>query len=489
VAGRGAAGAEVAWAPHPGPQTLLVTCPVGDVLYGGARGGGKSAGLLMDFCGHAARYGAAARGILIRRSYPEFDELIRQAQQFLAPLGWTWTAAGSEPRTWTAPNGATLRLRYLESDTDAANYQGHSYTWVGIDEAGNFPSAKPIDLLRATLNRVRDIPGHLRLTGNPGGVGHSWLKARYITPARPGQVFVSELGTEAVFIPSSIEDNPSLGLEYEATIKAATFGNDALWKAWRYGDWDAIAGAAFSEWDATKHVIPARAHKLPQDETFIGLDWGYAKGGAVLCHGTPNRMEVADSVALVRMTAREAGGYLAQRWRAEVPAWLAYSPDMDVETGVGVTLAREFAAGWKAVAGEEPPMLAGVQKPGSRRAKKVLVHQALQVPPSGVPYLRLWDTATYLRETLPTLPIAKHDPNDIDTEADDHGYDALGFVLAVRQPPVHAPMATARFDGDRFPAGARLHPARMNEQVSPLAPKKPLGGTKRERRITNADGL
>jgi hypothetical protein len=467
----------------------LVTCPVGDVLYGGARGGGKSAGLLMDFCGHAARYGKEARGILIRRSYPEFDELIRQAQQFLAPLGWHWTPAGSEPRTWTAPNGATLRLRYLETDADAANYQGHSYTWVGVDEAGNFPTSKPIDLLRATLNRVRGVPGHLRLTGNPGGVGHSWLKQRYITPAAPGQVFVTEMGTEAVFIPSSIEDNPSLGDAYEATIKAATFGNDALWKAWRYGDWDAIAGAAFSEWDPTKHVMPARPHRLPQDETIAGIDWGYAKGGAVLCHGTPNRLEVADSVALVRMTAREAGAFLARKWRSEQLSWLAYSPDMDVETGVGVTLAREFAIGWKEVRGEEPPMLPGVQKPGSRRAKKVLVHQALQVPKDGAPYLRLWNTDTYLRETLPTLPVDKRDPNDIDTEADDHGYDALGFVLAVRQPPVVAGPGARRFDGDRFPATARVEPGRLNERHDPLAPKKVLASRPKQRRITSADGF
>lgn len=460
------------------------------MLYGGARGGGKSAGLLMDFCGHAARYGAQARGILIRRSYPEFDELIRQAQQFLAPLGWTWTAAGSEPRTWTAPNGATLRLRYLESDADAANYQGHAYSWVGIDEAGNFPTPAPIDLLRATLNRVRGVPGMLRLTGNPGGVGHSWLKARYITPAAPGTVFTSELGTDAVFIPSSIEDNPSLGEQYEQNIKAATFGNEALWRAWRYGDWDAIAGAAFAEWNAATHVIPARPHRLAHDSTFAGLDWGYAKGGAVLLHGTPNRLEVADSVALVRMTAREAGAYLAQRWRREDISWLSYSPDMDTETGVGVTLAQEFARGWREVAKSELSMLAGVQKPGSRRAKKVLVHQALLVPPTGVPYLRFWDTDKYLRETLPTLPISAKDPNDVDTEADDHAYDALGFVLAVQQPPVVPAPNARRYDLDeRFPAGAKLDIQRANERHDPLKPARRVGQTPRERRITSAEGL
>jgi hypothetical protein len=82
---------------------------VPDVFYGGARGGGKSAGLLMDFAGHAHRYGAKARGILFRRSYPEFEELERQARDFYGVLGWKWTAQG---KTWEAPNGATLRLLF-----------------------------------------------------------------------------------------------------------------------------------------------------------------------------------------------------------------------------------------------------------------------------------------------------------------------------------------------------------------------------------------
>jgi hypothetical protein len=405
---------------------------VPDVFYGGARGGGKSAGLLMDFAGHAHRYGPKARGILFRRSYPEFEELERQARDFYGVLGWKWTAQG---KTWEAPNGATLRLRYLERDADADNYQGHSYTWAGVDEAGSFPTPTPIDKIRACLNRIQGVAGVLRLTGNPGGVGHQWLKRRYVDPCPDGgEPFTSEVGKLAVYIPSGIDDNPSLGEDYETDIKASTYGNDALWKAWRYGDWNAVAGAAFAEWRAEHHIMRARSDLVKGDKAYIAMDWGYKKGAAILAFGSPNRLEIAESVALERITAREAGALLATKWRGYRPEFVVYSPDMDAEVGMGNTLTQEFRDGWSAVSAA-PPMIGGVQKAGSRRAKKVLVHQALSIPPEGVPFLRFWETATDILATLPVLPIDPKDPNDVDTKADDHAYDALGFLLGMIPPP------------------------------------------------------
>lgn len=435
---------EVAWKAHEGPQALLVTCPVPEVFYGGERGGGKSAGLLMDFAGQAQRYGKKARGILIRQSYPEFEELERQADEFYGPLGWELLKA---ERTWVAPNGASLRLRYLETEKDAKQYQGHAYSWIGVDEAGNWPSPKPLDLLLATLSRIKGIPCVRRLTGNPGGVGHLWLKQRYITPAPPGVVFDSEIGKPTVFIPSGLDDNPSLGEDYEREIRAATFGNEALWQAWRYGNWDVVAGAAFARFNRQVHVVPSRSTVPPGWKYYAGLDWGYAKGAAILAIGCTDRLEVIDAVELERMTAREAGEFLATRWR-HVPSfeWIAYSPDMKTESGVGTTLRGEFVAGWNTTPRKEiTPMMSGVQKPGSRHAKFVLTQEALawdddrdamgNLRAGAAPYLVMQEKAKYLIDTLPALPVDPKDPNDVDTTADDHGYDALGFILAVARPP------------------------------------------------------
>ena len=109
------------WSPQPGPQTELLTCPFPDVFFGGARGGGKSDGLLGDWLAHAGRYGKRAQGLLFRRTYPELSELERRARELMLPLKWTHNVAKHE---FTAPDGAVLRMAYLDRDEHADHYQG-----------------------------------------------------------------------------------------------------------------------------------------------------------------------------------------------------------------------------------------------------------------------------------------------------------------------------------------------------------------------------
>lgn len=231
----------VLWRPNPGPQSWLLQCPVEDVFYGGARGGGKTDGALGDFALHAQRYGAQARGILFRRTYPELEDVIRRSRELYAALGATWSAS---ERTWHFPNGGTLRMRYLDHDSDADHYQGHAYTWMCFEEAGNWPTPEPLDKLRACLRTA--VGGGVRirllLTGNPGGIGHFWLKKRYIDPSKPMQPFRVDLGDGMtflrVFIPAKLDDNPHLTQNdpgYRARLRLA--GPGWLVKAWLDGDW------------------------------------------------------------------------------------------------------------------------------------------------------------------------------------------------------------------------------------------------------------
>ena len=112
----------VAWRPQPGPQQALLACPIEDVFFGGGRGGGKTHGLLGDWLAHAGRYGKEARGVFLRRSYPEIEEVERQAGE-LFPLTGARLNVGK--RTWMWDNGATLRMRYLQREEDALAFQGH----------------------------------------------------------------------------------------------------------------------------------------------------------------------------------------------------------------------------------------------------------------------------------------------------------------------------------------------------------------------------
>lgn len=261
----------VVWEAQTGPQTALISCPVFEVFFGGARGGGKTDGVLGDFLDHADTYGENAIGLMVRRERTQLIETVERSRQIYTPLGWKLT-----DNMWRAPNGARLRFAYLERDADAEAYQGHSYTRVYVEEIGNFPSDKPILKLMATLRSGAGVPTGFRATGNPGGPGHQWVRARYIDPAPLGYCVVKDAvsGLERVYIPSRVRDNKYLGDDYVAKLKAA--GSKELVRAWLDGDWSVIDGAFFDCWSNERHVIAPFA--IPEDWTrFRSMDWGSAK--------------------------------------------------------------------------------------------------------------------------------------------------------------------------------------------------------------------
>jgi hypothetical protein len=139
---------QVIWQPQEGPQTALIECPVFEVFYGGARGGGKTEGSIGDWLEHSSAHGAGAIGIFFRRKLVQLAEVIARTQQLFPRLGAKYN---TQSKTWTMANGARLKFAYLERDSDAEEYQGHSYTRVYVEELTNFPSPGPINKLRATL--------------------------------------------------------------------------------------------------------------------------------------------------------------------------------------------------------------------------------------------------------------------------------------------------------------------------------------------------
>jgi hypothetical protein len=158
---------------------------------------------------------------------------------------------------------SSTSLAYLERDADADAYQGHSYTRVYVEELGTFPSASPVLRLMATLRSGEGVPCGFRATGNPGGPGHQWVKARYIDPNPAGweiRRFTYEnpwtretIEQDRVFIPSKLQDNKFLGPEYVANLQMV--GSDTLVRAWLEGDWTVIEGAYFDCWRYEQHVV------------------------------------------------------------------------------------------------------------------------------------------------------------------------------------------------------------------------------------------
>ena len=257
---------QIVWAPQAGPQTALMTCPVPDVLFGGARGGGKTMALLGDWAAHAARSNGYARGIIIRRTVPQLDEIMLQSREMYTPIGARWIAG---PRTWLMPCGSLLKLRSMERDADADQYQGHAYDYIGIDEAGSFPDPAPLDKLRASLRSGRGVPCVMRCTANPGGVGHQWIKERYVDPAPPLTPHYDKARrTWRVYIPSRVRDNLKL-LEADPGYIDRLRASGPAWlvRAWLDGDWNASAGEAFFTEDAL--LVDGAPAELPRHVDYV----------------------------------------------------------------------------------------------------------------------------------------------------------------------------------------------------------------------------
>jgi hypothetical protein len=215
---------------------------------------------------HAAAHARAARRDL------------RAGEALLGPLGFHPSG-----HTITSPQGARLRFAYLEKDADAENYQGDNNTRVYIEELGNFPNPAPVMKMMATLRSHQGRAVGFRATGNPGGPGHGWVKARYIDAEPAGWKIIEEpfvnpwtgetVMKQRIFIPGRITDHNLLGPDYIASLQMS--GSPEMVRAWLEGDWDIVAGAYFSEFSRGRHVlepfdIPEGLAALHRDRLGLG---------------------------------------------------------------------------------------------------------------------------------------------------------------------------------------------------------------------------
>lgn len=269
--------------PQEGPQLEMLLakwCP--EIFFGGARGGGKSYTLLLDFlqdCGKG--YSSGWRGVIFRRSYPQLKQLIEDSHRIYSKI--PGAAYFKKEKEWVFPGGEKLEFRFLENVSDISNYQGHAYQWIGYDELPNWPDLEAYDAMKASLRPTSAVvPCRIRATGNPGGVGHTVVKQRFIDPygvGTKGWSPIEDEKGERMFIPSSVWDNKILLNNDPNYIKRLEqSGPDHLVKAWLYGEWDLVLGAFFDCW-SENNVRPNG--RVPEHWfRFRSFDWG---GHAPFC--------------------------------------------------------------------------------------------------------------------------------------------------------------------------------------------------------------
>ena len=413
----------VIFRPNDGPQTDFLAASETDVLYGGAAGGGKSYAMLVDPLRFAHR--AAHRALILRRSMPELRELIDKSRE-LYPKAFPGCKYKEVEKLWNFPSGAKIEFGFLERDADVYRYQGQAYSWIGFDEITHQATEFSWNYLASRLRTTDpEIIPYMRCTANPGGVGAHWVKKRYIDPSPPYESFHGADGLTRKFIPARLEDNPYLANDgrYEQMLKALppTQRRQLL-----EGDWEVAEGAAFTEFDRHLHVI--EPFEIPMHwERIKGIDYGYASesacvwgavdkdDGTLIIYRELYRKGLLGTDLAHMITEMELNDPLSVPGVLDTACW-----NRTGQTGptIGETLVK---AGHKLRRADK-----------NRVAGKIQIHEYLKVQQSGRPKIQIFNTCPNLIRELQSIPLDKSNPEDVDTHAPDHAYDALRYLIMAR---------------------------------------------------------
>jgi hypothetical protein len=417
---------DILWEAHPGPQTEALMWKVFELLYGGARGGGKTdAGLA--WLEHQTDH-PLMRQLVIRKNADDLSDWIERARVMFTSMGATFTG---KPAVIKWPSGAITRCGHLKDDNAYEKYQGHEYQRILIEELTQIPTEERyLKLLSSCRSTVKELKPRAFLTTNPGGAGHLWVKERFIDVAAPQTLFKDPVtGRGRIFIPAKVEDNPTL-LENDPNYVAFLEGlPENLRKAWREGDWNIFAGQYFQEWNEQKHIV--QPFKIPDTwKKYRTIDYGrtapfacywvavdYDNNAWVYREYYEDGKDADENAQKVVELSESDSKVLGRQYEYSILDSSCWA-----ETGHGESIANLISRVTKG-------RLDCLKSPKDRVSGWTVMHQYMRYSKESPPKLRFFNTCHNAIRTIPSLIHDERHPEDLDTDGEDHAADAIRYLL------------------------------------------------------------
>lgn len=464
---------EIIWQPQPGSQEIFLSCPIFECLYEGTRGPGKTDALLMDFVQHVGQgYGPAWRGLLFRREYKELADVVTKSKKWFKQIfPKSRFLESKSDYKWIFPDGEELLFRTAKSPDDYWNYHGHEYPWIAWEELTNWADSKLyLDMMSVCRSSTPGMPRKYRSTANPYGVGHNWVKARFIDPVPPGHIIADDEGRKRVRLHGTIFENKILldaDPGYLLNLQSLTDKNKK--RAWLYGDWDIIAGGMFDDvFQRDLHVI--KPFQIPSSWYFDrSFDWGSShpfsvgwwaesdgsqitlSDGSLKTFSRGTLFRIAEWYGWngepnegCRMVSGEIGkgireydDSIAIKYSCKIKPGPADSSIFDEVDGDSI--AQKINAGFHGSNGKKNRniFVTANKSPGSRKQGWELLRtrlEASQKQPMEDPGFFIFENCVQWIRTVPVLPRDNKDMDDVDSSAEDHTADETRYrVLAAKK--------------------------------------------------------
>lgn len=397
------------------------------VFFGGAKGGGKSYGLRNILLILLSKY-EKSKGLLIRKTY---DELVsNHIEQMFKENPDLFQYYNAGDKMLKLPNGSILRFRHLQHPSDVYNYQGQEFDFIGIDELTQHE--KEIFTILRSSNRTTDvrIKPRMILTGNPGGIGHGWVKRLFIDK----DYEPNEDPKEYTFVSSKVKDNQVLMDNDPDYIKRLEALPEDLRKAYLEGDWDIFKGQYFGEWRRELHTCEPHTI-LPHYKKFICGDYGFAAPSAVYWCYTDNdgRVFVYRELYKSGLTFANLAKEIIRMTGNETIDYWVFDPSIWAKKGEtelsGVEIMEQT---YKDVTKK----MIIIQKGNNDRINGWGVFREhlkpILIQDKKTTKLQIFNTCREAIRTIPGLIYDEHKVEDLNSDGEDHAADSIRYGLMSR---------------------------------------------------------